>query len=593
LFDNNYIDKPALRGFADGLSGTACTNYIDTENINCREIIMKFRFFTLFIGLLTSLSASANEFYEFTYQGKDPVFETPLKSNEYRNPILAGFYPDPSIVRVNDDYYLVTSSFSYSPGVPIFHSKDLVNWKSLGSILISPKQLPLEKQSTSRGIYAPTIRHHDGVFYLITTLVDVRGNFIVTAKNPAGPWSDPILLPEIGGIDPDLFFDDDGKVYIAHNEAPVGEPLYNGHRAIWLWEFDLKTQKVIKNSGRVIVNGGVDISKKPIWIEAPHIYKINGWYYLSCAEGGTSDQHSQVVFRTKNLNEPFIPYAGNPILTQRDLDVNRKNPIANAGHADFVQTKEGEWWAVFLAVRPYEKSLFNTGRETFLLPVTWKDGWPIILEKGKRVAYQHTAPKTQQKTLSADAMTGNFLWVDSFDKPALGYEWLKLRMSDQEFAQIKKGSLFLQAKNVRLDSLEQPAFLGRRQQHTHFNATTEMSIPANNSSAGLVAFQAEKYHYYFGVKTVNNQSSLFIEQAKGSAPNAIVELPLEKGLASIKLEIKVNAGKISFFYHNKQGQTQTALKDADATILSTEVAGGFIGTTIGVHARQENTQSTD
>jgi xylan 1,4-beta-xylosidase len=549
-----------------------------------------------FLAVFTSANktyASANEFYEFTYEGKDPVFEPPLKNNEYRNPILAGFYPDPSIVRVNDDYYLVNSSFSYSPGVPIFHSKDLVNWKSLGSILISPKQLPLQKQTMSRGIYAPTIRYHNGIFYLITTLVDVQGNFIVTATDPAGPWSDPILLPEIGGIDPDLFFDDDGKIYIAHNEAPIGKPLYDGHRAIWLWEFDLKTKKVVKNSGRVIVNGGVDIAKKPIWIEGPHLYKINGWYYLLCAEGGTSDQHSQVVFRSKHLQEPFIPYVENPILTQRDLAIDRKNPVANTGHADLVQTKEGEWWAVFLGVRPYEKNLFNTGRETFLLPVTWKEGWPIILEKGKSVPYQHTAPKIQQKTASADAtlvdiMTGNFLWKDSFEKPVLGHEWLKLRMSDQEFVQIRKGSVSLQAKNVRLDSLEQPAYLGRRQQHTHFVATTEMSIPAENTSAGLVAFQGEQHHYYFGVKTFNHRSILFIEQAKGAAPQTVYQTPLEKGLAAIKLQITVNADKISFHYSNKQGQKQIALENADAKILSTEIAGGFIGATIGIHARQEN-----
>ena len=224
------------------------------------------------IMLADSSLATTVEFYQFTYEGKDAVFSSPLKANEYRNPILAGFYPDPSITRAGEDYYLVNSSFAYSPGVPIFHSKDLVNWKSLGHVLVTPTQLPLQNQQTSRGIYAPTIRYHDGVFYMITTLVDVRGNFLVTATDPAGPWSEPILLPEIGGIDPDIFFDDDGKAYIAHNDAPAGKPLYDGHRAIWLWEFDLKTKTVVKNSARIIVNGGTDIAKKPIWIEGPHIY---------------------------------------------------------------------------------------------------------------------------------------------------------------------------------------------------------------------------------------------------------------------------------------------------------------------------------
>jgi xylan 1,4-beta-xylosidase len=551
---------------------------------------MRLRLLILFTCLFFSLASSAApsvNFYQFTYEGKDDIFKTPLKTNQFRNPILAGFYPDPSVVRVDEDYYLVNSSFAYSPGVPIFHSKDLVNWQSLGHVLVTPTQLPLEKQTSSRGIYAPTIRYHQGVFYLITTLVDIRGNFLVTAKNPAGPWSDPVLLPEIGGIDPDLFFDDDGKVYIAHNDAPLGEPLYNGHRAIWLWEYDLKNQKVITNSGRVIVNGGVDISKKPIWIEGPHIYKINGWYYLVCAEGGTGHDHSAVVFRSKSLDQPFVAYEGNPILTQRDLTADRINPIANAGHVDLVQTKEGEWWAVFLATRPYEKNLFNTGRETFLLPVTWKDGWPIILEKGHPIPLQLTTPKTQSKTTSKP-LTGNFVWTDSFDQPQLQTEWLKLRRSEEEFVASKNGRLQMSARNVRMDSLDQPAFLGRRQQHTQFDASAEMSIPANQTSAGLVAFQNEQHHYYFGLKQVNNQLSLFIEQANGNAPKIIYAETLEKNtkVDSIKLEIKVAARKIHFSYQ-RGATTKTLLRDADARILSTEVAGGFVGTMIGLHARQE------
>lgn len=551
---------------------------------------MNFRFSILLSSLFFSFAINANEtvnFYQFTYQGKDDIFETPLKTGEFRNPILAGFYPDPSIVRVDDNYYLVNSSFAYSPGVPIFHSKDLVNWQSLGHVLITPKQLPIEKQSSSRGIYAPTLRYHQGLFYLITTLVDIRGNFIVTAKNPAGPWSDPILLPEIGGIDPDLFFDDDGRVYIAHNDAPIGEPIYNGHRAIWLWEYDVKNKKIVKNSGRVIVNGGVDISKKPIWIEGPHIYKINGWYYLVCAEGGTGYDHSAVVFRSKSLNQPFVAYDRNPILTQRDLATDRANPVTNAGHVDLVQTKEGEWWAVFLAARPYEKNLFNTGRETFLLPVSWKDGWPIILGKGQSIPLQLAAPKTQHKTISKP-LTGNFVWTDSFDKKELDTEWLKLRQSNQEFFSLQKGILQMDARNLHMDSLDQPAFLGRRQQHSQFSASTEMSLPASQTSAGIVAFQNEQHHYYFGVKNINNQLIIFVEQAKGNAPVIIHKEILDSNSKtdSITLAVKGNGASIDFSY--QQGKTtKILLQNADARILSTEVAGGFIGTMLGMHARQE------
>ncbi|HET9055110.1 MAG TPA: glycoside hydrolase family 43 protein, partial [Cyclobacteriaceae bacterium] len=309
-----------------------------------------------FFALKAFAAAQENyaEFRWFEYTGGDAIFAGELKKDHYYNPVIAGYYPDPSVVRVKDDYYLVNSSFAYFPGLPIFHSKDLVNWRQIGHAFSRRSQLTFEKgQNMSHGIFAPTIRYHDGLFYIITTDVYGIGNFYITAKNPAGPWSDPVILPEIGGIDPDLFFDDDGRVYIAHNEGPEGEPLYDGHRAIWLWEFDLNNKNVLKNSGRVIVNGGVDISKKPIWIEGPHLYKVNDWYYLSCAEGGTSEDHSQVIFRTKNLAESFVPYEKNPILTQRDLSPARANPVTSTGHADVVQTQNGEWWAVFLGIRPY------------------------------------------------------------------------------------------------------------------------------------------------------------------------------------------------------------------------------------------------
>jgi xylan 1,4-beta-xylosidase len=244
----------------------------------------------------------------FQYEGLDPQFEEPLQPDHYRNPVLAGFYPDPSVVRVGDDYYLVNSTFAYFPGLPVFHSRDLVHWRKIGHAVNRRGQLTFENgQGISRGLFAPTIRHHDDTFYIINTDVDGIGNFIITAENPAGPWSDPVRLPEIDGIDPDLYFDEDGRVWVVHNGPPEGEPLYQGHRAIWLWAFDLETMALVKGSNRVLVNGGVDISKKPIWIEGPHLYKANGWYYLSCAEGGTEEGHSQVIFRSRSLDEPFIP----------------------------------------------------------------------------------------------------------------------------------------------------------------------------------------------------------------------------------------------------------------------------------------------
>ena len=202
----------------------------------------------------------------FEYRGDDSVYTLNRAGpNDYYNPILAGFYPDPTIIRVGDDYYVATSSFAYFPGVPIFHSRDLINWTQIGHILDRPSQLNVDSAGVSRGIFAPALSYHDGTFYMITTLIDRGGNFYVTAKNPAGPWSDPVWLSEIDGIDPSFFFDDDGKSYVLNNGPPVGEPLYEGHRAIWIQQYDFTTKRLV-GSRSVLVNGGVDLAKRPIWI---------------------------------------------------------------------------------------------------------------------------------------------------------------------------------------------------------------------------------------------------------------------------------------------------------------------------------------
>ena len=259
----------------------------------------------------------------FQYHARDAVFDQEAPQGTYRNPVLAGFYPDPSITRVGDTFYLVNSTFTYFPGIPVFESRDLVHWRQIGNVIDRPRELSFAGKDVSRGIFAPTIRYHNGLFYLITTAVDSGGNAVFVAKNPAGPWSDPVPLPELqGGIDPSLFFDDNGKAYVVNNGLPQGGPKYEGHRAIWIREFDPAARKLVGRA-KVLVNGGVDMSKKPIWIEGPHLYRHAGWYFLMCAEGGTSTQHSEVVLRAKSPWGPFKPYAGNPILTQRDLPADR------------------------------------------------------------------------------------------------------------------------------------------------------------------------------------------------------------------------------------------------------------------------------
>ena len=273
---------------------------------------------------------------------------------QYVNPILAGFYPDPSICRVGSDYDLVTSSFSYFPGLPLFHSRDLVSWQQIGHAMDRPEQLDLADAGVSRGLFAPTIRYYKGLFYIVCTLIDKGGNFVITAKNPKGPWSNPVWLKNVDGIDPSLYFDEStDRAWIIYNSIPPGnKSLYDGHRTIRMRSFDYKNLKA-GDDEIVVINGGTDITKKPIWIEAPHIYKINDWYYLLCAEGGTGYDHSEVAFRSKNPEGPYESFGGNPILTQRHLDPNRKDPVTTTGHADLVQTPEGKWYAVFLGCRPY------------------------------------------------------------------------------------------------------------------------------------------------------------------------------------------------------------------------------------------------
>ncbi len=482
---------------------------------------------------------------------------------------------------------MVASSFSYTPGLPILHSTDLVNWQLIGHALTRASQVDMSGMQVSRGIFAPTIRYHDGTFYIITTVVDKGGNFILTATDPAGPWSDPIWLPEVEGIDPDIFFDDDGKVYISHNGEAPGETLYEGHRAIWMWQYDPVKKAVVPDSKKLLVNGGVDLSTQPIWIEAPHIYKHNGWYYLVCAEGGTADQHSAVVFRTRNLNEPFVPYSGNPILTQRDLPADRINPITTAGHADLVQLPDGQWWAVFLATRTYDQTYFNTGRESFLLPVSWQDEWPVILPKGQAIPYRAAAPTGLTSSIGTLTQTGNFNWRDDFDGQSLKPDWNLLREFDQSWLTLDGKNLNLKAKAVGMDSLSQPAFVGRRQQHTSFDTSTSLDLPKSGISAGLVAFQNEQYHYYLAVKTKKGKATVFLEQAKGGKPKLISSQDLTTNPEQLRLRIQGKAGEISLFYADPQGDWQQLGQVQDAKLLSTQVAGGFVGTTLGLHARQE------
>ncbi len=514
------------------------------------------------------------------------------------NPIMTGFYPDPSIVQVGKDYYLINSTFSYFPGIPVMHSRDLKNWKQIGNVIDRPSQMDFMGERMTRGLFAPAINYYKGVFYVTCTDIDHDGNFVVTANNPAGPWSNPVKLPEVKGIDPSLYFDEEtDKAYIVYNsDAPNYKPLYSGHRTIRMYEFDYKNLKVTGEEQQ-LVNGGVDLSKKPVWIEGPHIMKRFGWYYLYAAEGGTSVNHSEVILRSKSVGGPYIPYENNPILTQRDLPENRKDPITSAGHAQFVDGPDGKTYAIFLAVRPYEGDYYNTGRETFIAPVAWKDEWPIINPDSKEIKYSYTTDFKEEKQKGALPQSGNFAYTFNFDKK-LDPSFLFMRTIDSSsFAISPKKGLTLKLKAATVMDFANPSFIGKRQQHLYSTAETALTFSATkeNEKAGLVIFQNETHFYFLGKSIVEGKNvlQLFQSNTKDKTMTLLAEVPINPKQAAVKLRISSEGDKYSFYYAIDK-ENWTLIKDkVDGKYLSTKTAGGFIGCIYGMYATSSGEDSNN
>jgi len=523
---------------------------------------------------------SVARFAWVSYEGKDGP---PPPPGQYRNPILAGFYPDPSLLRVGRDYYLVNSTFTWFPGLPIFHSRDLVNWRQIGNAIDRPTQFDFSGLAVSRGIFAPDLSFHNGRYYLVGTCTDCGGNFVMTARSPAGPWSDPVWLKSVEGIDPSLFFDDDGEAWLVNNRAPEGEPLYSGHRAIWMERFDPVKLRMMGNP-KLIVNGGIDLSKKPVWIEGPHILKVGGKYYLCAAEGGTSVNHSQVILRADKVDGPYVPAPAsvNPILTQRDLDPARPGPITSAGHAELVKLPNGKWWAAFLATRPYRDNLYNIGRETFLLPVTWRGGWPIILDHGKSIPM--TLPRPLPADKPAPPQTGSFSWREDFKGAKLGPAWMTMRGAPVTVV----NGLRLDARRDGIGDLGKPAFAGRRQQHDLATVTTLVAFsPREGESAGLAAIQNDDD--FLTVALTRREGKLVVRVARRAGKDdpregiTVAEYPVATS-GPVGLRIRTDHGLYSFDMR-EGGAWITIAKDVDATNLSTDKAGGFVGTMIGPFAQ--------
>ena len=514
------------------------------------------------------------------YRALDPAPAVPAGS--YRNPVLPGFYPDPSIVRVGADFYLVTSTFSWFPGLPIFHSTDLVDWNLIGHAIDRPGQANFSGLGTNRGLFAPAISHHDGRFWIVNTCIDCGGNFVITADRPEGPWSDPVPL-DFGGIDPSLYFDADGSAWIVYNDAPPGEPLYEGHRALWLQRFDPVAMKVLP--GRtLLVNGGLDLAAKPVWAEGPHIYKVGDWYYLLAAEGGTADRHSQTIYRSRSIEGPYEAGPVNPILTQRDLPAGRPDRVEATGHADIVQLDDGSWWGVFLATRPFAGQSTLMGRETFLLPVRWTDGWPRFLDPGEALPMVSRRPQLPATKKQAGDARG---WRDDFSN-ALSPEWIGIRTpgtAQQVAVDRAGGQLQLIAGGEGAGGLGKPAFVGRRLRHHDAEFVTSVEFGDDAGSfAGLLAFMDESHFVTFGIE---GDSIVARRRSNANEPERGVELARARRPASGAVELRLQL---------RGGKAQAAMRAAgsrrwidvasgiDVEPLASVHAGLFTGLVVGPYA---------
>ncbi|WP_041537467.1 glycoside hydrolase family 43 protein [Pseudopedobacter saltans] len=513
-----------------------------------------------------------------------------------KNPILKGFYPDPSIEKVGDDYYLINSTFTYFPGIPVFHSKDLKNWKQIGNVIDRPEQMDFMGERISRGLFAPAISYHKGIFYVVCTDIDNDGNFVVTATNPAGPWSNPVKLPEVKGIDPSIFFDGD-KAYIIYNsDAPDFKPLYDGHRTIRMYEFDYQNLKV-SGQETILINGGVDLAKKPVWIEGPHLYKRGDFYYLCAAEGGTSINHSQVIFRSKDVKGPFIPWDKNPILTQRNLNPNRSNPITSTGHADLVEGPDGNTYAVFLAVRPYSGDYYNTGRETFIAPVKWTDdGWPVINPDHEEVQYEYTFNWKEQAEKAPFPLNGNFQQRYTF-KDTIANSLLFMRTKDNSWYSLsKQKGLTLKLRPETILGTGNPSFIGRRLQHLKAEASTEVEFtPKNgNETAGIVIFQNEKHFYYLCRSKFEKYD--VVQLYRASSENQFMDLVIQKQVkksGKVQLKVVANGADYAFYFAENNGEWKLVKDKVDGRYLSTKIAGGFVGCIIGLYASSNGQPSSN
>lgn len=497
------------------------------------------------------------------------------------NPILSGFYPDPSICAVGEDYYIVNSSFAYFPGLPIMHSRDMAHWEQIGNVLTRPSQLPLDGAETSQGLFAPTMRYHDGTYYVICTNVTYGGNFIVTSDKPEGPYSEPHYIEGADGIDPSLFFDDDGRCYyIGTHPNPEGCQ-YNGDWYIYIQEIDIENFKLI-GEHKNVWNGAL---KGVHWPEGPHIYHIGEYYYILHAEGGTGPEHAVSVARSKDVFGPYENNFCNPVFTHRHL--GEKYPIKYVGHADLIQIANGDWYMVMLAVRPLN-GFTTMGRETFLARVIWEKDWPVVNPGLGMLSAELVIDLPEYKTtMPATSLPGVNKLYDFTHMDAFGPEWLFLRNPKDDMYELTQGEgLYLTCEHDSFKDKVSPSFIALRQDCHCFEAAVTLKGDDlyDGACAGLVLYQNQDYNLRLEYSGCHGT----VIMRRNGEDEKIASLLLASNI--VTLVISVIGLKASLFMVEGNELRELA-KNIDISDLSTEKAGGFVGCTVGIYAEDIESRS--
>lgn len=475
---------------------------------------------------------------------------------EYKNPVIKGFYPDPSVCFANDRYYLAASSFQYFPGVPLFESYDLVNWQQIGFALTRPGQVNLENVDSSGGVFAPTLRFNNGRFYMVTTNDTTHQNFYVWTDDIYGEWSDPIYVDQ-DGIDPSLLFDD-GHVYFLSNGQDS-----EGESGVVQCEIDILTGRKLSASKCIWKGSGGR------FLEGPHMYKINGKYYLMCAEGGTEYGHMITYARADSVWGEFVGFEHNPVLTNRN-----KAPyiIQGVGHGDLVQDFAGDWHIVCLGFRQIHQwmNYHHLGREVFLVPVRFdSEGW-------FRAGYDGTCDQYY-------SIEGEFMQEDkkyyTFENMLWNVDWQYLRKPHPENYIFEKNSLTLKGTDVTLDNTDSPTFICTHQHD--FNIRMKVTVSTDRGEAGISFYQCETEHYDLAIRKAEKGFEAVLRLNIGGVKHELTTAYSTTG----EVHLAVNADCMNYIFM----VNGIMIGSAATKYLSSEVSGGFTGTVVGLYATGGNT----